>query len=484
MFWLGFITGREWVHRRDNQGVAAAFARPSLTLTRGNAAWGGGLLHSVCFSSFNRRRVSDLLRRIPSSSMHAEVIAIGDELTSGQRLDTNSQWLSQRLAELGVRTLFHTTVGDDLEANVRVFREAADRADLIVSTGGLGPTADDLTREALAAAQGVPLVRDEAALEHIRALFARRGRTMPERNVIQAMFPQGSRVIPNPHGTAPGIDLTAPRRGRPPARFFCLPGVPAEMKEMWSETVAPAIRAMLPGPLRVIRHRCVKCFGVGESQLEQMLPDLIRRGRTPQVGITVHQATITLRITAEGSSDEECAAVMQPTLEIIRNTLGDLVFGEEDEELQHAVARRLAARGQTLAVAEWGTGGMIAHWLSDACSDETHFLGGVVVRSREALIRDLGIARELVDQHGESSRAVAVAMAEHCRSQFGAELGLAVGPFPRFDLHADSPPPVHMALATPDTIYPSTEPFAAHPDILQALIAKRALNLLRLYLAK
>ncbi len=416
--------------------------------------------------------------------MHAEVIAIGDELTSGERLDTNSQWLSQRLAELGVRTLFHTTVGDDLEANVRVFREAADRSDVIVVTGGLGPTADDLTREALAVAMGEPLVKDEAALAQIRSLFTRRGREMPERNVVQAMFPQGSIVIPNPHGTAPGIDLAAPRAGRAPARFFCLPGVPAEMKEMWQATVAPTIRALLPGPSRVIRHRCVKCFGVGESNLEQMLPDLIRRGRTPQVGITVHQATITLRITAEGASEEECAALMQPTLEVIRSSLGDLVFGEEDEELQHIVARRLAERGQTLAVAEWGTGGLLAHWLSDACGDNAEFLGGVVVRSRAALVQDLQIPRSMLDQHGEGSRAVAVAMAERCREQFGASLALAVGPFPALDPQADAPPPVHVALATPDAVYPSTAPFAAHPDILQALTAKRALNLLRLYLAR
>jgi nicotinamide-nucleotide amidase len=186
--------------------------------------------------------------------MHAEVISIGDELTSGQRLDTNSQWLATRLGEIGVKTLYHTTVADDLEANVGVFKEAIQRADIVIATGGLGPTADDLTRDAIAAAVGAPLQLDEAALQHIEGLFVRRGRAMPERNRLQAMFPAGSRVIPNPAGTAPGIDLEIPRPGRAPARVFALPGVPAEMREMWEATVAPAIRTLV-GAARVIRHR-------------------------------------------------------------------------------------------------------------------------------------------------------------------------------------------------------------------------------------
>jgi nicotinamide-nucleotide amidase len=373
-------------------------------------------------------------------------------------------------------------VGDDLEANVRVFREARDRADWIVASGGLGPTADDLTRDALAAAIGVPLVPDEAALAHIRALFVRRGREMPERNAVQAMFPAGSRVIPNPNGSAPGIDLEAPRPGRTPARFFCLPGVPAEMKEMWQETVAPAIRGALPGPRRIIRHRRVKCFGVGESHLEQMLPDLIRRGRTPSVGITVHQATITLRVTAEGSSDQECDELTQPTIETIRTCLGDLVFGEEDAELQHVVARLLAEQGKTLAVAEWGTGGLIQHWLHEACGANPGFLGGVTARSRESLVRAFHVPLPILEQHGENSREAVAAMAESCREEFGADLALAMGPFPHIDPLAEAPPSAHFALAVSGETFPERTPFAAHPDILESLMAKKALNLVRLYL--
>src|SRR6187401_1096327 len=233
--------------------------------------------------------------------MRAEIISIGDELTTGQRLDTNSQWLAERLLEIGVPVAFHTTVGDQLADNVLVYRQACERADIVVATVGLGPTADDLTRQALADVAGVPLVQDDASLAHIKALFSRRKREMPPANVVQAQFPQGSRPIHNPNGSAPGIDIAIPRAVGNPARVFALPGVPAELKEMWSATVAPAIQSLL-GVRRVIAHHRIKCFGVGESDLEAMLPDLIARQRYPIVGITVSQATITLRITAEGET--------------------------------------------------------------------------------------------------------------------------------------------------------------------------------------
>ena len=238
--------------------------------------------------------------------MHAEILAIGDEITSGQTLDTNSQWLSQRLEELGVRTLFHATVGDELEPCAEVFQRAIDRADVVVATGGLGPTADDLTRQALAQATGRPLKLDPEALEYIRAMFARRSRPMPPQNELQAMFPAGSRVVRNPHGTAPGIDLEVPREGRAPCRVICLPGVPAEMVEMWHDSVAATIAGFVGGGRRVIRRRKINCFGAGESQIESMLPDMIRRGRQPTVGITASKATISLRIAAEGATEEEC----------------------------------------------------------------------------------------------------------------------------------------------------------------------------------
>ncbi|MFN9877744.1 MAG: competence/damage-inducible protein A, partial [Planctomycetota bacterium] len=175
--------------------------------------------------------------------LKVEIISIGDEMTTGQRLDTNSQWLSQRCCELGLEVAFHTTVGDEAADNVAVFEQAIRRADLIVVTGGLGPTADDLTRSCLATVAGVELVRDPQSVAHIESLFQRASRPMPASNLVQADFPAGSRVIPNTQGTAPGIDLQVEREGRR-ARFFCLPGVPAEMFEMWHNWVAPEINQL------------------------------------------------------------------------------------------------------------------------------------------------------------------------------------------------------------------------------------------------
>lgn len=392
--------------------------------------------------------------------MQAEVIAIGDELTSGQRLDTNSPWLALRLGEIGVRVTFHTTVGDDLDANVRVFREALQRADIIVASGGLGPTADDLTRQALADAVGVSLVQDDAALAHIRSLFARRKREMPAANVVQAQFPAGSRVIPNPNGTAPGIDLTALREGRSPARVFCLPGVPAEMKEMWTASVAPVITRMLPEP-RIIRHRRIKCFGVGESDLEAMLPDLIARDREPLVGITVSQATITLRVTASGRTPDECDAIMQPTLDTIHACLGDLIFGSEDDELQHAVLRLLRQQGARLVTIECGTGGLLASWLSDVPDAGDVYLGGEVTASHRDISEDQLV--ELLNR----------------RSSPEAGCALAVGPLPK---PGSTQSEVLLVAIVRDRTVKVRTPYLGHPDILKARVAKSALNLLRLTL--
>ncbi|HEX4148857.1 MAG TPA: CinA family nicotinamide mononucleotide deamidase-related protein [Pirellulales bacterium] len=410
--------------------------------------------------------------------MQAEVISIGDELTSGQRLDTNSQWLSQQLGAIGIPVLYHTTVADDLPANVRVFQQAAQRAEIVVASGGLGPTADDLTREALAQASGRPLVLDEAALAHIRALFSVRKRPMPESNRVQAMFPEGSRVLANPHGSAPGIAMEIARPAGGAAHVFALPGVPAEMREMWQASVAPAIQA-LGGERRVIRFRRIKCFGVGESDLEQMLPDLIRRGREPQVGITVHDATITLRIVARGVDEAACQALIEPTEQVIRQSLGTLVFGEEDDELPQAVLKLLAQRKQTLATCEWGTGGLLADWLAAADPPGDRYLGGSIIRSAASLLA------MVVDDLSPDVAAVdlASAMANYCRRQFGADWGLAVGPFPG-DSEDQPPLSVHLALASSAGVKTASTLFTGHPAILRPRAGKQALNLARLALIR
>lgn len=407
----------------------------------------------------------------------AEVISIGDELTTGQRLDTNSQWLSQQLGDLGHRVMYHTTVADDLAANVAVFRAARERADLVVATGGLGPTADDLTRDAVAQTAGVELEFDQVSFDHIAALFARRQRPMPPANRVQALFPRGARIIPNPHGTAPGIDLDLPRSGRGPCRVFCLPGVPAEMKEMWFGTVAPALELAAGPERRIWRHYALKCFGVGESDLEQMLPDIIRRGRDPQVGITASQAMLTLRISVTGRDDAECRAAAQPTIDTIRQCLGTLLVSEQDEDLHEVVARLLTERRQTLATVECATPGLLAAWLQSLPGPAEWRTGNASLprTSAPSLWRTADWDSLDVGQR-------TVTLARRARAEFGADFGLAIGPLPT-DRPAGSPPPdVSIAIVGPSGERLHTIAHAGHPDIVAARTAKHALNYLRLSL--
>lgn len=345
--------------------------------------------------------------------MRADVIAIGDELTTGQRLDTNSQWIAREAGFLGIAVGFHTTVPDDLGDGVRALREAAGRADLVFVTGGLGPTADDLTRDVLAAVAGEPLEERAEALAAIAARFAKRGVAMAESNRRQALFPRGSRLIPNPEGTAPGLDVDVGTAGRS-CRVFALPGVPAEMKRMWRDTVVPALVAATGGGTMVFRR--IKCFGRGESAIEALLPDLVARGRDPLVGITAHAATITLRIAARGADEAECRARIAPTERIIRECLGGLVFGVEDDEVEDAALAALAAAGGALVTVEGGTCGALAELAAAAGARR----GDGLFRGAEVLP-----ATTAID--------VLVAAAAAGRRQRGASHALVVGPVERED---------------------------------------------------
>lgn len=351
--------------------------------------------------------------------MKAEIISIGSELTSGQNLDTNAQWLSQRLAEIGIAVGWHTTVADDLDDNIAAFRIAAGRARLVLITGGLGPTQDDLTREALARMAGVELVFHEESFEQIRQMFARRNRTMPERNRVQALFPAGAEPIRNAWGTAPGVWM---RHGD--CILAAMPGVPSEMYKMYEVEVKPRILQLGLGG-SVLVQRKINCFGAGESALEEKLHDLTRRGHKPEVGITVSDATISLRILARAANLDEARAQIAPVEHTIRERLGTLVFGVEEEDLQEIVLRLLAQKRVTLATAESVTAGLVARRLGEVPGASAWFRGGVVAYDNRLKTELLAVPQQLIDEHGAVSAAVVEAMAVGCRNRLRSDLAVS-----------------------------------------------------------
>jgi nicotinamide-nucleotide amidase len=412
--------------------------------------------------------------------MHAEIISIGTELTTGAKLDTNSQWLSLELQAVGVSVRYHVTVADDLDANVSVVRDAVERSDVVLITGGLGPTLDDLTREALARLTGARLVLHQPSLEVIRGMFARRQREMPERNIVQAMFPEGAEPIPNRRGTAPGIYVEIPRPGRSACKVAAMPGVPSEMKVMFRDDVLPRLRP--PGGTGpVIRHARVNCFGLGESAAEERLGDLTARGRDPEVGITVHEATITLRIVAAAQSEHDALLKIAETKKVIYERMGEYAFGEEDDELEHVVARMLGERRQNVSIVEVATGGLLAHRLTVLRGVLTCFRGGLVIGTAEAA-RDL-LGTTVTSLAGSDA---ARALAEACRGRFNSDWALAVGASSRSEDSESAPdaPLVAIALADRGGARAVELNIAGDPAIVSSRVAKSALNLLRLKLRK
>lgn len=351
--------------------------------------------------------------------MKAEIIAIGSELISGEKLNSNSQWLSSQLGRIGVPVRFHTTLGDDLGENVDAIRIATERADLVLITGGIGPTQDDLTREAVAQVAGVELIHDPESLATMRAFFECRNRVMTERNYVQAFFPEGATPLPNRVGTAPGIAMEIGK-----AFVACLPGVPYEMKIMFDEQVVPRLRARGIGG-RVIVHRVVNLFGRGEAEIETSALDLTARGRRPEVGITASDATISFRVSCDGATEEEAQREIEPTIALIRERFGELVLGEGEINVTESLVLELERTGLTIATAESCTGGLIGARLTSIAGVGFHYLGGVISYSNEAKVALLGVPKALIEDHGAVSPEVAEAMALGALGRFGADIAIS-----------------------------------------------------------
>ena len=289
--------------------------------------------------------------------MNAELIAIGSELVCGASLDTNSQWLSRELEARGWTVTRHTTIADDLQAMIEALQAAAKRCRIVLVTGGLGPTRDDITRDAIAEAFHQPLVEDQSELEHILSLFARLKREMPERNSIQAARPRDAVPLRNNHGTAPGFVLTLTE---PDCLMAAMPGVPREMKKMFNEQLI----AKLPKSSIVVKRVVLRTFGYGESHAEELLGNLTDRGRNPEVGITASGAVISLSVTARAGTEEACNDLVRPVVATINERLGHAVYGSGSDELHQVVRQRLASQKLKVAIAEGtSTGGLLSQWL-------------------------------------------------------------------------------------------------------------------------
>ena len=355
--------------------------------------------------------------------MNCIIISIGDELVLGQTVDTNSAWLSRQLATVGCGVLAHLTVSDDQKAIEEAIRYAAPKCQVLIVSGGLGPTADDLTRQAIGEVMGQPLELSEAWLAEMQRFFAARGRPMPEQNRIQAMIPRTAKMIWNHNGTAAGIRATI-RTGATACELFAVPGVPKEMVLMFERDVLPFVKDRGNGG--VILSRTLHTFGLGESSVAERLGQLMERGRNPSVGTTVSGGIVSLRINARFPSRDAAATELARAEAACHAALGDLVYGADDVPLAQVVGEMLKRESKSVATAESCTGGLLAKYLTDVSGSRDWFRYGWVTYANEAKTSQLGVPEALLAEHGAVSEAVVRAMAEGALARSGADVAVAI----------------------------------------------------------
>ena len=403
----------------------------------------------------------------------AAILSTGDELTTGRIADTNAQWIADRLFEIGVEVVCVLVVGDFPERLEWAWRQALERADLVISTGGIGPTADDLTTETVARVLGVGLVMDEPSADTMRRFFAARGLDpMPENNLKQAMIPAGAVVVPNALGTAPGY-----RAARGGKHVVVLPGVPREMKPMLERSVLPWLRAQRGG--EVYLARTFQTFGISESGLDQLVAGVV----DPAEGRISFRASfpeVSLRVVVHGTP-EHAEAGLAAVGERLRARLGEYCYGEGPLTMEEAVGRALRAHALTLAVAESCTGGLVAHRVTNVPGSSAYFLGGIGAYANAAKRTLLAVPEDTLARHGAVSEEAARAMAAGARRAFGADLAVATTGVAGPDGGTPEKPVgfVCFALASADGVRSATHQLWGTRDWVKLLASQIALDMVR-----
>ena len=350
--------------------------------------------------------------------MIAEIVAVGTELLMGQIANTNAQYISRRLAELGINVYFHSVVGDNPARLEETLKKALIRSDIVITTGGLGPTKDDLTKETIARTMNRNLVFHAEILELIREFFMRKHRQMVSNNEKQAYLPDNSIIIPNPNGTAPGCIIE--ENGKTVIMF---PGPPKEMQPMFDQTVFAYLREKTG---LVLVSRMLKVFGIGESELETRLMDLIDQQDNPTIAPYVAQGEVTVRVTARCEKKEEAGRLLAPVVREIEARLGEMVYSHEGESLEQVVFNLLRENALVMATAESCTGGLLAERMTSLPGASQVFQRGYVTYANQAKIDDLGVSESTLDAFGAVSRETALEMVRGLVQRTGASVGAAI----------------------------------------------------------
>ena len=350
----------------------------------------------------------------------AEIVTVGTELLLGHLVDTNAAEIARSLAGAGIDVHRQTAVGDNVARIAQAVREALDRADALICTGGLGPTVDDMTREGIAAATDRPLELHAPSLDAIQARFMRFGRPMTDNNRRQAMFPRGSDVLENPRGSAPGFIVDDGVRV-----IVALPGVPSEMRGMLVDRVIPFLKQRFSVDAAILT-RVLHTIGCTESELDERIADLFREGVNPSIAVLAHSGQIDVKITAKAQTREEASSMIADLEPIVRERLGDVVYGVDAETLPRAMGAALRERGWTLAVAESCTGGMLGEMITSEPGSSKYFLGGVIAYDDRAKMKQLDVAADLMERFGAVSEEVCAAMAEGVRTAMRSDVALSI----------------------------------------------------------